>query len=153
MRKNEAGLWEVPVDSHVYEFEKWGAEESLDTLLDISAIIGGPIGSAIAKAFAPGAEGMESQVDVSMLGVVLDQLFKNMRKDVVKPLIKKLCSERVLCDGKPIKFNLHYQDDLMHMFRVVKAALEVQYGNFFEGLQGAVGFKRNSKDSIPALAT
>jgi hypothetical protein len=39
------------------------------------------------------------------------------------------------------------------MFRVVKAGLEVQYGNFFNELQGAVGLSRHHKASNQEPAT
>lgn len=140
MKKNDSGLYEVVIDDKTYEFEKWGAEDSLDVLLDISQLIGGPVGSAIGDLF--NKEGMHTEINGAMLGMVMEGLTKNLKKEIVKPLIKKLCSEKVLCEGKPIKFNVHYADDLMHMFRVVKAALEVQYGNFFVAFQGVVGRKQ-----------
>lgn len=143
MRKNEAGLIEVEVDGKLYEFEKWGADDSLDVLIDLAQIVGGPVGQAIGSVFSK--EGVNQEIDAGMLGFVVEGLLKNMKKDIVKPLIKKLSSEKVLCDGRPVKFNVHYADDLMHLFRVVKAALEVQYGNFFVAFQGAVGLSRTQR--------
>lgn len=150
IRKNEAGLYEVDVDGKCYAFEKWGAEDSLDVLLDIAPIIGGPIGQALGSAFSKDGEGLNTEVTAGILGQVLDGLMKNMRKDVVKPIVKKLCAEKVLCDGKKVSFNLHYQDDLIHLFKVMRAALEVQYGNFFDALQGAAGLRAVKAGSIPA---
>lgn len=148
IRKTEHGMYESVVDGKTYEFEKWGAEESLDVLLDIAPIVGGTIGQALGAVLSK--EGMDSEISPEMLGQVLDGLMKNMRKDVVKPVIKKLCSERILCEGKKVNFNLHYQDDLLHMFKVAQAALEVQYGNFFSAVQGVAGLRAARVATIPA---
>lgn len=144
MRKNEFGIYEVDVDGRRYEFEKWGAEESLDVLLDISSIIGGPLGAAIGQMFSGEKDKsvLEKEVNADMMTVAFESLAKNLKKDVVKPIFKKLCADKVLCEGKKINFNTHYQEDLMHMFRVAKAGLEVQYGNFLDAAQGLVGPKR-----------
>ena len=140
MRKTEFGLYEVSVDGRTYEFEKWGAEESLDVLLDISSVVGGTIGSAIGGVLS--GDGLNTEVNAGMLAMVFENLSKNLKKEVVKPIIKKLCSEKVLCDGKKINFNEHYKEDLFHMFKVAKAGLSVQYENFFTGVQGVVAPQR-----------
>lgn len=140
MKKNESGLYECDVDGRNYEFEKWGAEESLDVLLDISSVVGGAIGTAIGNTIS--GQGLNTEIDAAMLSVVFEQLSKNLKKEVVKPILVKLTSGRVLCEGKKVNFNEHYKEDLFHMFRVAKAALEVQYGNFFGAIQGVVAPKR-----------
>lgn len=134
MKQNEAGLTEAEIDGKKYEFERWGAEDSLDTLIDISQMVGKPLGMAIATML--GKEGLNKDVDPDMLGGVFEAMFQNLNKEKTKPLIKKLCSDKVLCDGKKINFNQHYagSENIMHMFRVVQANLEVQYGNFFVAL-------------------
>jgi hypothetical protein len=129
MKKNEHGLYEADIDGEKYEFEKWGAEDALDVLIDISQMVGKPLGMAIATML--GKEGLEKDVDPNMVGSVFESLFQNCNKANTKPLIKKLCSEKVMCGGKKISFDKHYEDRLMHCFKVVKANLEVQYGNFF----------------------
>jgi hypothetical protein len=137
--KNEFGLYEENIDGRTYSFEKWGADESFDVLLDISSIVGGSLGQAVGSAIS--GDGLSAEVNPGMLATVFESLSKNLKKDVVKPIVKKLCAEKVLCDGKKINFNEHYKEDLFHMFRVAKAGLEVQYGNFFAAAQGAVGLK------------
>jgi hypothetical protein len=130
--KNANGLFEVKIDGEAYEFEKWGAEESLDTLIDLSSMVGKPLGMAVAAIF--GKDGLSKEIDPDLMGKVFESLLHNCTKEKTKPIIKKLCSEKVFCGGKKIIFDHHYQDRLMHCFKVVKANLEVQYGNFFEEL-------------------
>jgi hypothetical protein len=139
--KTDAGLYEVEVDGQKYEFSKWGAEDALDVLLDIAKIVGKPLGAAFG-AFAgkddDGKSKLDQEFNPDMLGTVFEALTDRMDKGVVKGLIKKLAAgNNVFCDGKPVtNFNLHYQDKLPHLFKVVQAALEVQYGNFFVALSG-----------------
>lgn len=146
MRKNESGLYEVEVDGKKYEFEKWGAEESTDVLLDLVAITGKPIGSGVSAFFgkeAEGEPGLDRKMDSNVMGQIIESLTQKVgeNKSICKMLIKKLSSEKVLCEGAKINFNVHYQDNLGHMLKVVKAALEVQYGNFIEGFLGRAGVK------------
>lgn len=136
IEKNASGLYEVKVDEHVYEFEKWGADESLDVLLDIIPLISKPLGTGIAAVLGADGDGglLDKKFDPQMVNLVFESLTTNFKKEVVKELLVKLCSKTVLCDGKKIIFRTHYQDKLGHLFKVAKAALEVQYGNFFDAL-------------------
>lgn len=134
MTKNDKGLFEEIIDGETYEFEKWGAEEAFDVLLDISQMVGKPIGMAVAAIVGGGSEEglLEKKIDPNIMGTVFESLTMNLAKDKAKPLIRKLSAEKVFCNGKKITFNVHYQDRIMHCFKVVKASLEVQYGNFFD---------------------
>lgn len=134
--KNESGLYETEVDGKKYEFEKWGADESLDVLMDLTAMMGPALGGAVHSVMS--GDGLDTDINAGMIGSIMESMTKNLKKDIVKALIKKLCADKVLCDGKKIVFNVHYADDLFHMFKVVKAGLEVQYANFFSAARGAV---------------
>lgn len=144
--KNEAGLYEIDIDDKKYEFQKWGAEEALDALLEIAAITGKPLGMGAAAMFGKdenGGAGLDKQIDTNIIGTIMEALSTQIgaNKLIIKALVKKLSSEKVLCDGGPVNFNTHYQDKLAHLFKVVQAGLEVQFGNFFGALLGATGVK------------
>ncbi len=144
--KNEGGLFEVQIDDATYEFEKWGAEEALSTLLKIAKIAGKPIGLAVGAIMGgeeeKGTKGLlEKKISPDLLGLVFDSLTDKLDEGVVVSLIKKIGSEKVLCNGAKINFNKHYEDRLDHLLKVVAAGLEVQYGNFFGALLGLVGKK------------
>ena len=138
VEKNAAGLYEVEVDGLKYEFEKWGAEESLATLLKLSRLVGKPLGQAMAG-LSFNEDKTKVEINFDIAGEAIGALMQNMDEDLSMSLIKKLCSEKCLCNGAKINFNVHYQDKLDHMFKVVAAALEVQYGNFFVALLGSAG--------------
>lgn len=132
----ESGMWDEEIDGRVYSFSKWGSETQVDVLIDLSKIVGKPFGLlAEAAQHSKGKNLLDQDLDV--LASVFDALTTSMDKKICTPLIKKLASEGVLCDGVKINsFNEHYKEDLMHLFHVVKAALEVQYGNFFNAAKG-----------------
>jgi hypothetical protein len=130
-----SGLIEKEVDGLKYEFEKWGAEESFETLLKLTKLAGKPLGMALASFV--GDKGMDQDVSPDLLAMAFEGLTGNMDEKVCMSLMKKLTSEKVFCNGAKVSnFSVHYQDRLMHLLKVAKAALEVQYGNFFEELLG-----------------
>lgn len=145
IEKNETGLYATTIDGHVYEFEKWGAEEAMESLLDIGTLLGKPLSKLGAKAFTDGlqeAVGEELGEDTfaSVLEGLMDQVAAN--RTMVMRLIKKLTSYKNFCDGKAINFDLHYRGELGRMMAVARAGLEVQYGNFFGAALGSVAMRR-----------
>lgn len=145
VRKNDAGLYEVEIDGTKYEFEKWGAEDATDALLDIAGIVGKPLGMGVAALFGrdeDGKAGMDKKLDPDAIGKVMEALSGQVgaNKAIVKGLIKKLASEKVIANGAKItSFNTYYSDRMSHLMKVVRAGLEVQYGNFFGEILGASG--------------
>ena len=140
------GLYEVSVDGLKYEFSKWGAEEALDVLFDISKITGKPLASAVAGMFSKDSED-KSKVSPEIIGEIIGALMDRLDKKTCMALIKKLSSEKAWCEGAKISFDTHYQDKFDHLYRVIRAALEVQYGNFFAAFQGALGIRFPSQIS------
>ncbi len=106
-------------------------------------LIGRPLGTALGAIVGKGKGEavLDKDIDPEIIGHMVDALTVNFNKGAVKSLLKKLSSEKVLCDGKKIVFNTFYQDKLDLCFLVVAAALEVQYGNFFGALVGLFGTK------------
>jgi hypothetical protein len=139
IEKNESGLYEIEIDKKRYEFEKWGAEMSLATLIKISKIAGKPLGLFLGSMMSGESDNvLDKKISPDLLSDACEALVSNMDETTTIALIKKLSSEKILCDGRKINFDMHYQDQLGHLFKVVKTALEVQYGNFFEELLGIV---------------
>lgn len=134
--KNEAGLYETQLGDHVYEFQKWGAEAALDTLFDLGVLMGKPLGSMVASG------GLSAELNSPTLQSVITSLATNLQtnRSTVMGLFRRLASgTKVMCDGKSISsFDVHYKDRLPHLFQVVKANLEVQFGNFFSELPGLI---------------
>jgi hypothetical protein len=138
MKKNESGLYEFEVDDITYETEKWGAEMSLSVLLKIAKITGKPIGLVLGSVIQGG--GLSTEISGDMLSDAVEALVSNMDEEVCIGVIKQLSSgEKILCKSKPVKFDSHYQGRLGHLFKVVKASVGVQYGDFFAELLAIIG--------------
>lgn len=121
------------IDSKTYEFEQFGAKKSLQILVRLSKLIGKPI-SLLISSFEPGKKMMDSELKPEMLSLAIEALTSNLDSTEVISLLETLCATNTLCDGAKINFDSHYEGQLPHLFKVVGAALEVQYGNFFDVL-------------------
>lgn len=138
--KTEAGLFAVDVDGDTYEFERWGAEDALDTLMDISSIVGTPLSAAAAAAFGKGGDGVKTELTDDLIERVVGELTRNMRqhKAMCLAIFKKLAGRRVLCNGRPVNYDQDYAGDrLRRLFLVVRAGFTVQYGDFCAAVLGS----------------
>jgi hypothetical protein len=141
VEKNIEGLYETEIDGRAYEFEMWGAEESMDALLDIAAILGKPLSKFGAKAVSKGvAAALGEEVGNDSLSAILENLVDQVtgNRAMVMRLVKKLTTHKVFCERKKIAFDIHYRNELPHAWRVAAVALEVQYGNFFDAASGLI---------------
>ena len=134
--KNAEGRYETEIDNKTYSFEKWGADDSLTTMLKIAGMIGKPIGLFMASFSNDPDKGLlDKDIKSDMLALAFEALAANLDEHKALSLMKKLAGDRVMCDGVKITFNAHYEDRLDVMFKVAYANLEVQYGSFFGALR------------------
>lgn len=140
INKTEAGLYSCEVDGLVYEWSMWQAEDAVDTLIDLAKVCGKSIAIMVDGIFIGSKD---KEIPLNLMGQVFESLTQGLGdKALVKGLIKKLTSgEKVWCNGAKINFNTHYQNKLDHMFKVLRAGLEVQYGNFIAAVLGIMGIK------------
>lgn len=150
-KSSQSNLPCADINGIPYEFEVWGAEDALDTLLQLTGVLSKPLSSAVlgaatgtnnwraALAAMKASGGLEATV-----GHLSDQLLSN--RPAVMGLIKKLSAYKVLKNGAPVEFARDYKGDLATPFRVAAACLEVQYGNFFDALRAIGG---NTSPSSP----
>lgn len=118
--KTEQGTYSFTVkdsfdNERTFEVQKYGAEEATDTLLDLTAICGDALGTA----------------NVTNM---VSSLFRGLKTDraLAKRLIKKLSSDRMLCDGVTIRYDKLYEDDLLLSFKAIYGNIEVQFGHFLD---------------------
>lgn len=133
------------VDGHLYQFEQFSTTDALKVMAKLTKIFGESItialGSFFKKKPEPGKLGLdglpepvkpllEQDVDENALEKAVKVLLDHLDETEVVALVKKLSSEKVLCDGSSITFDLHYQGETLHLFKVIAASLEAQFGNF-----------------------
>lgn len=131
------------VDVELYEFEQFGAKKSTALLIRISKIAGPSVKALFGEiGAAPSAEEIK-RISGKAIGLAIQELLTNIgSEDEVVSLIETLVAEKCLCNGKKIHFDSHYQNRLLHLGKVLAAALEVQYGNFFSDAIGLLGSRR-----------
>lgn len=130
------------VDGALYEFEQMNTTTALKTLTTLTKLIGEPVMmtlGSVMKDLKPGAKFKLLDVDFNTLNAdalakAVKILIENMDDSRVVDLVKRLTSEKVLCDHKPIVFDTHFSGKLGHLFKVLGAALEAQYGSFLDAL-------------------
>lgn len=160
IERNEAGLYVTtlhrpgePDAAAAYEYGRWGAEEALEGWMDLMGLTAKPLGLLAAELFAPGKDGLKTELQPGVLNTALDDLSAAMtdhRRTVALRLVKKLSCRLVLCDGRKVEGLAHYGQDLGLLLLSARANAEVQYGNFIAGLAGRLGVSRAATPSPPS---
>lgn len=129
------------IDGHQYEFSQFGAKKSLKILFRLSKIIGKPLSLLMGSiGDDKGKRLMDRDLKMDTIGIAIEALTSNLDSDEAIALIQELTGlDACLCDGKKINFDMHYEGKLPHLMKVLWAALEVQYGNFFDALKDMPG--------------
>jgi len=141
------------VDDIPYEFSQFGAERALKLLVRLSKIVGKPLALAVSSAEGEGSL-LKKQVNPNTLALAVEALMERLDESEAVEIIKGLTSgDSCMCQGRRIEFNTHYEGRLPHMFKVLAAALEVQYGNFFDALGGLPGFASRATTPAPTQST
>ena len=127
------------IDGRFYEFSQMGTKKSLKVLATLTRLLGEPLAIALGSATEKKASKLlDSNMSPELLGKAVHALIDRMDDDQILALIEELASRNVMCDHKPIIFDLHYSGDIVHLFKVVMAAIEAQFGNFSGALSASL---------------
>lgn len=141
------------VDGRTYAFEQLNTTTALKVLAKLTKIIGEPLmiglGSlpkkeqprplTAAGVPAPLPEPVKkkslgdfdlTELKTDVLGRAVAALTDRLDETEVVALVRQLTSEKVLCDNAPVVFDSHFRGQTAHLFKVLMAALEAQYGDF-----------------------
>jgi hypothetical protein len=136
------------IDGKLYEFQQFNTTKSLKTLSKLTKFLGEPLMLGLAALgvnpakSVPGAAPitakgfLDRELNGEALAKAVAALVDRLDETDVVELVKTLTSESVLCDHKPIVFDEHFRGDIGHLFKVIGAALEAQYGNFLGAVTG-----------------
>ena len=100
----------------------------------------------ILKMVAPALGGIkggslqDAEIDIKM---IVDGIVEHLDENQIEEIFKTLFSQ-VLCDGNRLTdeyVEVNYKGELNHLYKVVFAALEVQFGDFFDGNGALAGLK------------
>lgn len=129
------------IDGHRYEFEQFGARQSSVLFIELVKKIGPSFTALFGEISKAPTKEDAKKLSSSAIGEAVRALLMNIGDaGETVALIEKFIAEKTLCDGKKINFDSHYQGRLFHQGKVLFAALEVQYGNFFEDVTALLAF-------------
>lgn len=129
-------LVEKYVDGTEYKIEQFPATKSLRILTTLTKILGEPLSMAFALAKN---EGMNDEKEAEILGKAVGTLCAKLDEDQVIHLVKELVASCLKGEGAKIQFETEFQGKIGHLFKLLKAILEVQYGDFLGELSSLTG--------------
>lgn len=120
-------LVEKYVGDQKYQIAEFGTTESLKMLTRLSKILGPSFSMAMS-----GAKLKDKQAQTELFGKAVGELTQRLDEEEVVALAKKLVECCLKGEGAKINFEMEFKGKLGHLFKLLKAVLEVQYGNFFQ---------------------
>lgn len=123
---------ERTIDGHLYAVSQLPASRGLEMFGKLAGLIGPAALEALAK-------GASLDKDLKTLAPAAVMLFARLQPGDLSGIAKEMLGPAT-ADNMPIsdKFELHFQGRIMHLFKVLIFAVEVNYGDFFDAL-GALG--------------
>lgn len=147
---------EKTIDEEVYTFHQMDPMTSVMILTKILRIVGGSIGNATQQmAESDIGNFMDAEVgDIvkkvnigSIVATLCDRLDENDIRQIIITMM-----EQVHCKGKGEVskcFSVHFKGRVSHLLKVVGAALEVEYADFFGEGSVLQGFLKQAAVNLP----
>lgn len=121
------------IDQQAYVFHQMPAKASLKLLTRIIKIVGAPIGAGVGSMGGAG-DMLEREINLeSVVTSLCDRLDENQVERIIDELLSQARHEGEGEVSAPHTFEALFGGNLPHLFKVVMAAFEAEYGNFFGG--------------------
>jgi len=128
------------IDGKSYSFMYMGPKQQIKTMKFIMDTIGSPLGTALGE---DGGEGGFLDADAGVVGRFIKEALTSIDDDKVIDQIEILLNHTERKNDKgnlaPVSMEKDFHGELAHLFKVVKAALEVNYGDFLGVSGGFIG--------------
>lgn len=131
-----------------YEIRFLNTTKTLEILARLNRMILGPLGTIVSNIKSDSNSLLDSPLNVEG---AFNLLANNMDEGTVVRTIKELMTVVRLGTGMEFNFDMHFEGRPMHLLKVVRAVLEVNYQDFFDELAGAVELVK--KVMIPVKRT
>lgn len=142
----------LKIDSKTYTIQPLDADEGLDLLLELGSIIGEPairLALSVKNSLSEKKSLMDVELSADDGAKAIAGLFSRLERGERVQLFKRILAT-TLADGGSNSvnqdFGVRFMGDYMHLFKVVWATLEVNYGDFLGAL---AGFGRTLAPQIP----
>ena len=129
----------VTIEGQTYKIKPLATTISLRIMSRLVKLVGGPIGEALKS--GNGFMDKELTDSLPIVGTVINAITERLDEEIVLNTIKELLSTVIIVNGdkeKPLSaiFEIHFEGRIFHLLKLVKEVLEVNYGDFFEGITG-----------------
>ncbi len=136
-------------------------KDAIRVMSRASKLFGGPLAKAIDGLLKGGKGGIKSLLaaDVAnlppdLVGTVVSGLLERLDENEVLETVDKLLGPvLVQRDGdkgtRALRFEVDFHGEVLHLFKVLAAAIEVNYGDFFAASSGLAGAAAG-RGTIPA---
>ena len=125
-------LVERVIDDNTYIFHQLPVSLSLKILIRITKIIGPTLGSVFDGLGKDFPDTMKELMGADLeFSKITNTIFSSIDEEITVSTIKELLSKTIV-DGKNLSdvFEVHFQRNHLHLLKVIKSGLEVEYGNF-----------------------
>jgi hypothetical protein len=115
---------EREIDGNIWTVQQFPATEGLKVLSRVAKLCGGPLGQAVGAL----TSGLDSELNMALLGKAVSALAERLDEDDVVTLCKRMLRDTRV-DGKEVlpQFDLLFQARYLTLFRVLGFVLEVNY--------------------------
>lgn len=136
---------EIKIDGDFYIFTMLEPKISLSLLSRLAKIIGPPIGKAFPKEVKI-KEILDANINISDAIVELSNRFNDIEiQDIIDILFTQVSHKGEGPLSDEVTYKKLFSGKLKRLFKVVKAALEVQYADFLEGKDALTEIIKKSK--------
>lgn len=144
----------VEIDGKKYLFTQLDPRRAAKVYLFLTSKIGGTLGKALGA--VKGGKLMDADVDMKDLGAAVENLFLTLDDDRTIEHIDSLLSSVLFGNENLSLDHINFQGKMLHMTKVVKKAVEVNFADFLDESSGLGAklkgmFRRMSQD--PATST
>lgn len=116
-----------------YEIRYLNTTKSLKILARLNRIALGPLGTIVSNIKGNTGSVLDNELNIEG---ACKLLAANMDEETVVQTIKELMAVVRLGTGMEINLDMHFEGRPMHLLKVVRAVLEVNYQDFFDELAG-----------------
>lgn len=142
------------IDGNKYEFFQLPPKQSMRVLTKLLKVAIAPLGKAMGSVKGGKSEVdsiLDRDIDFDALSTALSELSNRLDEDQVIEIFTSLMEYSHCLDGGGSATNLswehpNFQGRVLHLIKVMKASVEVNYSDFFKGASDALGFaaRRNT---------
>ena len=128
------------IGGHTYKIGHWPVDKANSMLAFLVSTFGEGL-SGLGKGGVAGA--LDLEIGLEFFAGVVKGLFSKITVEQYSIKMREIC-DGIICDGKAIEYNTHFQGRIFHLHAVAAHVLMHQYQDFLDELPALVSLKAGS---------